>query len=120
MNKKIVKLMTGTNISNGDQLLQKKFKNFSSWSDNLETVAHYYEGRVIEITIELILDEQREHIRDAEDLELLNIKPEEYTYGFAEMRYPKNAIWYSFSKKYLDDHVIDIREIFPDLSEFDE
>jgi len=51
---KTIKLMTGTNVDNGRKLLRKEFQDFSSWSDNLETIAHYYEGCVIEITVDLI------------------------------------------------------------------
>lgn len=117
---KIVKLMTGTNMCNGDKLLKKEFNDFSSWSDNLETVAHYYEGKVIEITVELDLDLQMWYIRKKQDLKDLNIKLDKYTYGFAEMSCPKDAIWYSFGKNYLNSHVINVKEIFPDLSEFNE
>lgn len=115
-----IKLMTGTNIKNGDLLLKGIFQDFSSWSDNLETVAHYYEGRVIEIDIKLDLESKMEYIREKSDIDSLNINPEDYNYGYIEVKYPVGATWYSFSKKYLEQHILEIKEIFPDMSKFEE
>ena len=112
-----IKLMTGTNERVGKDLLNRKFNDLSFWSDNLETVAHYFEGSAIQITIKLNTKQEMEYVRglDEPDFNILN-----YTYGKAEVICPKDAIWYSFSKKYLEENVINIEEIFPDMSEFNE
>ena len=49
----IVTIFTGTNIISGSKLLNKDFPIISWWSNNLETLAHYYEGCAVEITIKL-------------------------------------------------------------------
>jgi hypothetical protein len=116
MSNQTIKLIIGTNISNGLELLKRNFKNLSWWSDNLETVAHYYEGCAVEITVRLDPKIQKSYVRCMYDCRQLHL----YTYGSAEIRCPKGATWYSFSKKYLEEHVIDIKEIFPGLSEFNE
>jgi hypothetical protein len=112
-----VTIFTGTNIKNGDRLLNKDFNELSWWSDDYETLAHYYEGRAIEATIELDPEKQQDYIPEIQDL---TIPISEYTYGFAEMNYPKGAIWYSFSSSYLKEHLISVKEIFPDLSMYNE
>ena len=81
-------------------------------SDNLETVAHYYEGAVIEITVKLDLSLKREYIGSSLKLS------SDYTWGCVEPLYPKDATWYSFSKDYIKTYLVSVREIFPDLSQF--
>lgn len=117
---KTVKLITGTNDYNGELLLKKEFQDLSSWSDNLETAAHYFEGKVIEITIKLDEKKDMGHIRCTEELAELGMTLSEYTYGSAEVICPKRAIWYSFSRDYLEKNVIKVEEIYPDMSEFNE
>lgn len=112
----IVKIFTGTNLENKDKLLNKEFDDISWWSDNYETLAHYYEGAAVEITVRLKPEIQQDYIRyREEDQDISN-----YTYGFAEMRCPAGAIWYSFSADYLKENVLDVKEIFPDLSMYNE
>lgn len=36
----------------------------------------------------------------------------------ALMKYPPNATWYSFSREYLKKYLVNIREIHPDLSKW--
>lgn len=112
-----VTIFTGTNKIQGSKLIKRKFPDFSSWSDNLETLAHHYEGMAVQITIELDSEKEQVYIREPQDLVL---PASEYTYGFAEMECPKGAIWYSFGGPYLDYHVIEVKEIFPDLNAFNE
>lgn len=115
---KVVTLMTGTNVIKGKELLNRDFNTISWWSDNLETLAHYYEGSAIEIDVRLDTDKAQEYIRDRFDS--LMYVGSKYNYGFAEMSTPAGATWYSFSRDYLEKNVIAVREIFPDLSEFNE
>lgn len=113
-----VKLMIGTNDRIGTEMLNRDFKGMSWWSDNLETLAHYYEGRAIEITVKLDFKKQMKYFREFWDLVESGIPIEEYTYGFITVICPKDAVWYSFSADYLKENVIEVKEIFPDLSEF--
>lgn len=113
----IVTIFAGTNIISGSKLLNKDFPIISWWSNNLETLAHYYEGCAVEISIKLDSNEKQEYIRDLSDLQ---DDSSGYTYGFEEMLYPEGAIWYSFSKSYLEKNVIEIKEIFPDLNKYSE
>lgn len=110
----IVRIFMGTNLEYKDMILNREFNDISWWSDNFETVAHYYEGAVVEITVKLYPEQRQDYIRYIED----NQDVSNYTYGFAEMRCPAGAIWYSFSRKYLEENVIDVQEIFPDLSDY--
>ena len=117
---KTVKLITGTNNACSKLLLKRVFNDLSWWSDNLETAAHYYEGKIIEITV--VLDKKKDmgHIRCLEELAELGMTLDQYEYGSAEVLRPKGAIWYSFSKSYLEEHIINIKEIFPDMRDFNE
>ena len=117
---KTVKLITGTNNHTGELLLKGYYSDLSWWSDNLETAAHYYEGKIIEITVELDAIKDMGHIRCTEELAKLGMNISEYEFGSAEVLCPKGAIWYSFSRDYLLKHVTKVEEIFPDMSEFNE
>ena len=113
--------MRGTTERNGRQLLRKEFNELSWWSANLETVAHYYEGSVVEITVEIDNKESMSYVTNTvEANEMMDFDSSKYTFGFIEVKYPKDAIWYSFGGNYLSDHIIEIKEIFPDLSAFNE
>lgn len=114
---KTVTIFTGMDVENGKKVLNGDFNTVSWWSDNYETLAHYYEGCAIEIKVQLIPQLEQNYIREVGDL---NVPISEYTYGFAEMECPKDAIWYSFGAQYLKNNVLDIREIFPDLSMYNE
>ena len=107
---KVVKLLIGTcekvlqNMINGDY-------NPIVWaSDNLETVAHYWDGTTIEL--EVLLDQSVKQDYYAGDTPLKY----QHTWGCAEMLCPKNATWFSFSKEYLEQNLVSVREVFPDLS----
>lgn len=113
-------LYTGTNIINGKNLLKRKFNVLSWWSDDLCTLAHYYEGTAIKATIKLKPEIKTEYVCSLKDIDDLKLSLSEYTYGNMEMIYPKSATWYSFSSQYLKDYVIDIVEIFPDLTKYDD
>jgi hypothetical protein len=113
-----VKLMMGTNVKNGKQILKGQFGVLSWWSDNLETLAHYYEGYAIEITVKIDPKLEMEYVRYLDKLEEIGCSIEEYTYGFIDVICPIGAIWYSFGKDYLEKNIVEIKEIFPDLSSF--
>ena len=80
--------------------------------DNIETVAHYYEGCVIEVDIDLDPALESEYAANEEGL-LLPL--DQYGWGKAKMRCPEGATWYSFSNWYLKSHVRSVQEIFPCL-----
>lgn len=111
-----MKVMVSTNPAQGQKILNREFNAITWASDNMETVAHYYEGCVIELDIALDPNLKNEYVSDMDDLQALNLKAKSYTWGSAEMACPMDAIWYSFSADYLMAHVISAREIFPDLS----
>lgn len=114
-----VTLMTGTDIACGNKLLDGQYSDLSWWSNDLETVAHYYGGRVIEIVVELDPDKEQGYVRSIAQLDDDCIPLSEYTYGFVEVRCPAGATWYSFNGDYLRTHIVSCREIYPDLREFD-
>lgn len=120
MRPNIIKLLTGTNDKNGECLVARRFNDLSWWSDNLETLAHYYEGAAVEITVELDPRLKMEYVRELDNIDRLNCTLSNYTYGYMEVACPKGATWYSFSGGYLRAHVIGVKYIFPDLSEFNE
>ena len=113
---KTVKLMIGTSrlalltMSNG------QFNQVVWASDNMETVAHYYEGAVVELEIQLVERYRRSYIRSYQELS----KYKSYWWGCARMRCPAGATWYSFSRGYLHRYLIGLREIHPDLSPWNE
>jgi len=116
----LVKLMIGTNEKNRDDLFDRKFKNLQWFSNNLETVANYYEGSVVEITVELISKQEMVYVSNQKELEEEYGPDRDYTYGLYETKIPVGATWYAFSGKYLMDHLNSTKEIFPDLRKFNE
>lgn len=108
-----VKLMIGTDVSTMNKMLRGKFNPVVWASDNMETVAHYYEGAVVEIEVKLLKSKQHKYIRENTELRLYK---NGYNWGCAEMRYPEGAMWYSFSREYLSKYLVGIREIHPDLT----
>lgn len=115
-----MKLMVSTNNLVANRMLLGVYNRLVWASDNLETVAHYYEGRIIELDVELVVKRRSTYVRSAEELAQLGVTADNYGYGMALIRYPKGAHWYSFSRKYLQEHVKKMREIFPDLSKWNE
>lgn len=100
---KKIKLFTGTNERTGDRIMKHMFDDISWWSADRETIEHYYEGCIIEMT--LMLDEKLadDYIADIKELV---IPLTSYKYGFADVHYPEGARWYSFSFSYLNAHVV--------------
>ena len=97
-------LLRGTNIKDGKSILNGEINNITWWSNNYETVEHYYEGCVIELTIDIHEEDRMEYLIES----TIN---ENYTFGYSEMLYPEGAIWYSISSRYIKTHVVSIKEI---------
>lgn len=102
-----VNLFRSTNIVEGNKILKGDFNELTWWSNNYETIEHYYEGFIVKIEITLDKTKKNVYINDYDNF----YDPSNYNYGCAIMEYPKDAIWYSFSKKYLEENVISIEEV---------
>lgn len=113
---KTIKLMIGTSRLAMIQMFNGMFNKVVWASDNMETVAHYYEGAVVEIEIQLVERYRRSYIRSCQELS----KYKSYGWGCARMGCPAEAAWYSFSREYLQIYLIGIREIHPDLTPWNE
>lgn len=107
----------GTNPGVFKKMAAGEFAPLVFASDNLETVAHYYEGCVVELVIELVPEWECEYVRDESEVRELKLSGP-YGWGKALMRCPEGATWWSFSAEYLKRHVKKVSEIFPDLSEW--
>lgn len=112
--------MVATNKHNGDLMLQGKFSGMVWASTDMETVAHYYEGCVIELDILLNTRIRQPYIRQMDDFKELGLSYESYTYGSMRVKYPPMAMWYSLSSHYIQSNIRGIREIYPDLSKWQE
>lgn len=99
-----MKLYRGTDSMEAASMLDGNIKRVSWWSNDYETIEHYFEGSVLEIEINLE-DEPAEYIRDKKDIY------DGYTYGFIELNYPPEAIWYSISDEYIIKNMRTLREI---------
>jgi hypothetical protein len=104
---KIIELFRSTNTVEGNKMLKGNFNELTWWSDNYETIEHYYDGSIIKIQVTLDKLKKQDYIVEYDDF----YDPSNYTYGYAIMEYPKDAIWYSFSKKYLKENIRSIEEI---------
>lgn len=113
----IVRVMVSTNPYIRDMMLRGEFNTLVWASDNLETVAHYYEGAVVELTVRLDKSLEMDYVRGRCELD---VPVTDYGYGVAEMRCPRDALWYSFSRNYLLTHVVEAREVFPDLTPWED
>lgn len=102
-----MELFRATNIKEGNEMLKGKFNELTWWSNNYETIEHYYEGFIVKIEITLDKTKKKVYINDYDSFYDMS----NYTYGCALLEYPKDAIWYSFSKKYLEENVISIEEV---------
>lgn len=116
-----MKLMVSTNSRAGNQMLNGVYNEFIWASDNMETVAHYYEGCVIELDVRLNRAQHIGYISCKDDIALYGISPAAYTYGMKSgMIHPAGGKWYSFSASYLRANLKGIREIHPNLSKWQE
>lgn len=113
-------VMIGTKQAVADVLFCREFTPVVWASNNLETVAHYYEGCTVELQVRLIPEQRMEYCRSEAELDKLPGEAADYTYGFATMSCPAGAIWYSFSSRYLQENMVSAREIFPDLSKYND
>ena len=113
----IKKLMVATNKKRGHDILNGIIPPVLWASDDLRTVAHYYGGCVLEIKIKLLKTQRKEYIRNYDDTERYK---NGYTWGTAEMLCPAGANWYSFSREYIMKNLLSIREIYPDISKYQE
>lgn len=100
----VLTIYRGTNLKDGENMLKGIFNNISWWTNDYETVEHYYEGCVLELTIRINENEKMTYI--CEDINIKN-----YTFGYSEMLYPEGAIWYSISSEYLNNYKLSIKEI---------
>lgn len=101
-------LYRGTNNKECEDFKSKHIPQLSWWSDNYETIEHYYEGCVLKIVIQIDESIKQHYVADVDDLKC---DEELYTFGYSEISYPKGAIWYSFSKNYLLSHFVSIEEV---------
>lgn len=111
-----IHLLISTNAKKAQAILDGSAEGLIWASDNLETVAHYYEGCVLDIDIQLCAEQRMSYVSCLDDLDSLNIVLPDYSYGFALMSCPKGATWYVFSAHYLATNCSDMKEVFPDLS----
>lgn len=112
---KTVRLMIGTNRYVLNEMLKGNYNTLVWASDDFETVAHYFEGAVVEITVTLVDRYKRQYLRN---MNTLSKYKNGYGWGMALMKYPPNATWYSFSREYLKKYLVNIREIHLDLSKW--
>lgn len=110
----IVSLMIGTNERVLAEMKNKVFNELVWASNNLETVAHYYEGCVVLLVVELLPEEAMLYVKGTA------YKPAHYSWGVVLTSTPKDALWYSFSAEYLQEHTLFVHEVFPDLSKYQE
>ena len=110
-----VRVMVATNPMVRDRMLRREFNDLVWASDDMETVAHYYEGAVVEMCVDLCSDVEMSYVRSSSELE---VPVEDYTFGVAEMHYPAGAYWYVFSRAYLLEHASNISEVFPNLEPY--
>lgn len=114
-----VALMIGTSLYVRDRMLNGEYNPIVWATDSLETVAHYFEGAVVEITVRLDDSLRSKYVRDAREWELIS-NPKTYGWGVAERHYPDGLSWYSFSREYLQKYMVIAKEIFPDLTPWQE
>lgn len=120
-----IKLITGTNKETVSMIKIlndiPKLKSFIWLSNKFETAHHYYEGGILEFTIDFDTN-RMDYIKD----DTINI-PEDYTYGAITTEVPRDgtngcshpgdkinnyiADWYSISRQYLITHTTEIRNL---------
>lgn len=113
--KRTVTLLIGTTRKVYLAMLNRDFNPIVWASENLETAAHYFEGCMVEIKVTCDPKQEMRYLATRADSP---VSLPEYTWGRAEVVYPKGAIWYSFSRNYLLNNLVSIREVFPDISKF--
>lgn len=110
---KTIKIMMGIDDLTAEDILKREFKGISWWSDSLETVANYYDGCAIEMTVKLDSKVEMKFVDNWKQFNKLRIPFKEYTYGFKDHN---GSVWYSFNADYLIKYCVSIKEIHPDLS----
>lgn len=111
----IVHVMIGSNSNVLAEMKAGDFNNIVWASDSLTAVSHHYEGCVIELTVILDQAVAMEYVASPGDLK---VPLADYTWGSEVMSCPTAAIWYSFSKSYLKEHLIEVKEIDLDLTNY--
>ena len=110
-----VRVRVATNPIVRDRMLRREFNDLVWESDDIETVAQYYEGAVVEMRVDLCSSMEMDYVGGSSEL---TVPIADYTFGVEEMYYPAGAYWYVFSRAYLLEHASDIREIFPNLEPY--
>lgn len=113
-----IKLMIATNNACGNKILQGIYNELVWASDNMETVAHYYEGCVIELDVNFDRALQQDYVDSVGQLLEKDYALDSYKFGVRETYCPAKSTWYSISGKYLLECVITAKEIYPDLSKW--
>ena len=111
---KIIELYRGTNVKSSKEFLNGNFGYITWWSDDFETIDHYYEGSVIKIILKLVdFDKVNVYGRDYVSWydEINEDELKYYKYGYTEVDYPVGAIWYSINGKYIKENLIEMEEV---------
>lgn len=106
--KKTITLYRGTSIKDVELLEKEIFTKLTWWTNNYETVEHYYEGAVLELRISIDTDDEDDYIGHESEL---CIPLRMYKYGMITVNYPPGAEWYSFSPSYINTNMKSYREI---------
>lgn len=104
----ILHLIIGSSNGLYNRLMNKDFPPLLFASDNLETVAHYFEGEAIGIEIDCDPNNMMEYVSCETDIVDVVNGDEKYTWGYTDLKYPEFCNWYSFSGEYLKDHIKNI------------
>ena len=107
-------LYRGTSKNELVDSLNGKFSDVSWWTTNIKNLSHYYDGACIEINLIVNKEVEKEYIKDRTEL------TPDYTFGGAEMSCPKDSIWYSISKAYMETGVAILKEIKPIFNDDDD
>ena len=107
-------LYRGTTKQELADLLNNICADVSWWTTNINNLSHYYAGACIELILKADSEQEKDYIMDRTEI------TKEYTFGRADMTCPKDSIWYSISKGYMEVNKISVKEIFPEFSDDEE